>query len=76
MKRLWVQDGHRGTGLGKLLVAAAVEAAREMGYTSMVLDTLERLEAANSIYEGAGFRRRDAYYHNPLENVVYWELEL
>jgi putative acetyltransferase len=76
MKRLWVGGGARGTGAGRRLVAAAVGAGREMGYKSIVLDTLERLEAANGLYEAAGFRRRGAYYHNPLPNVVYWELDL
>lgn len=76
MKRLWVRDAGRGTGVGRALVAAAVDAARGMGYRSMVLDTLERLEAANAIYESSGFRRRDAYYHNPLDKVVYWERDL
>ncbi|GBF90137.1 hypothetical protein Rsub_03270 [Raphidocelis subcapitata] len=76
MKRLWVRGAARGTGLGRALVLAAVAAARGAGYKSIVLDTLERLEAANKIYEGVGFRRRGAYYHNPLPNVVYWELDL
>lgn len=76
MKRLWVRGAARGSGLGRALVLAAVAAARRLGYKSVVLDTLERLEAANGIYEAAGFRRRGAYYHNPLPNVVYWELDL
>ncbi|KAI8476498.1 MAG: acetyltransferase [Monoraphidium minutum] len=76
MKRLYVRGGDQGAGLGAALVAAAVAAGRELGYKSIVLDTLERLGAANRIYEAAGFRRRGAYYHNPLPNVVYWELDL
>jgi len=76
MKRLYVSDVARGTGAGRKLVEAAIAAGREMGYRSIVLDTLERLAAANRIYETTGFRRRSAYYHNPLPNVVYWELDL
>ncbi|KIZ01224.1 hypothetical protein MNEG_6739 [Monoraphidium neglectum] len=76
MKRLWVGPGGRGSGLGRRLVVAAVAAARELGYKSVVLDTLQRLEAANKIYESSGFRRREPYYHNPLQNVVFWELDL
>lgn len=76
MKRLWVQDAHQGCGLGRRLVEAAVEAARGMGYRAVVLDTLERLAGANRLYDSLGFRRREAYYHNPLPNVVYWQLDL
>jgi GNAT superfamily N-acetyltransferase len=76
MKRLWVQEAHQRSGLGRQLVQAAVAAARDMGYQAVVLDTLERLTGANRVYESLGFARRDAYYHNPLPNVVYWQLDL
>lgn len=76
MKRLWVTQQHKGKGLGKALAVAAVAAAQELGYSHMVLDTLITLTAANRLYEGLGFQRRDAYYHNPLSGVVYWQLSL
>jgi putative acetyltransferase len=76
LKRLWVRSGAQGAGAGRALIEAAVGAARELGYKSVVLDTLERLGAANKLYAALGFRRRAAYYHNPLPNVVYWELDL
>ena len=76
MKRRWVRPAALRAGLGRALAAAAAGAARARGYKSIVLDTLERLEAANRVYQGLGFRRRGAYYHNPLPNVVYWELDL
>jgi ribosomal protein S18 acetylase RimI-like enzyme len=76
MKRLWVQPAYNGRGLGKALAAAAVAAARQCGYSHMVLDTLETLTAANKLYEGLGFVQRRPYYQNPLPGVVYWQLEL
>lgn len=76
MKRLWVSQGHTGKGLGRALAVAAVAAARQCGYTCMVLDTLQSLTAANKLYEGLGFAQRDAYYPNPLPDVVYWQLQL
>eukprot|EP00879_Flechtneria_rotunda_P005193 GHRR01005475.1.p1 GENE.GHRR01005475.1~~GHRR01005475.1.p1 ORF type:complete len:190 (+),score=35.56 GHRR01005475.1:355-924(+) len=76
MKRLWVKEQHRGLGLGKVLAAAAIQKAKEMGYSVMVLDTLERLKSANVLYEQLGFVARTAYYHNPLPGVVYWQKQL
>lgn len=76
MKRLWVQPAYNGKGLGKALAAAAVAAARQRGYSHMVLDTLDTLTAANKLYEGLGFVQRGSYYHNPLPGVVFWQLQL
>jgi len=28
------------------------------------------------VYDRLGFRERDAYYHNPLDDVVYYERHL
>lgn len=76
MKRLFVLLEHTGQGCGRALAAAAVAAAQDAGYARIVLDTLDTLTAANRIYEGLGFVRRDAYYHNPLPGIVYWEKDL
>jgi GNAT superfamily N-acetyltransferase len=47
MKRLWVDQDHQKSGLGKLLVSVALHLAKQMGYKQMVLDTLNTLTAAN-----------------------------
>ncbi|WP_022668624.1 GNAT family N-acetyltransferase [Desulfospira joergensenii] len=73
MKRLFVRPGARGTGLGKKLAQEMIVIARELGYSLMRLDTLERLKEAMHLYETLGFRRTDPYYENPLPGVVYLE---
>jgi len=76
MKRLFVRDRWRGTGLGRVLGKLAIEAGRRAGFRLMRLDTLRRLEPALGLYLSLGFREVEAYYHNPLEGVAYLELEL
>ncbi len=78
MKRLWVRAGYRGYRIGQRLAEASAAMARETGYRRMVLDTLSdpRLDAARGIYEAMGFRCIDPYYHNPLEGVLYYGLDL
>lgn len=76
VKRLYVQPRGRGGGTGRRLALAVVDAARAIGYRRLCLDTLERMTEARALYESLGFRRRDAYYDNPLDDAVYYELDL
>ncbi|WP_431854204.1 GNAT family N-acetyltransferase [Azospirillum sp.] len=73
MKRMYVRPPFRGTGAGRLLAERIVAIGREAGYHSMRLDTLGKLTAARALYERLGFREIPAYYHNPLDGVLYYE---
>jgi len=73
MKRLFVRPTHRGRELGSALVGEILDVARELGYDTMRLDTVASMTAARSLYRAHGFEERDAYYHNPLPDVVYME---
>jgi ribosomal protein S18 acetylase RimI-like enzyme len=77
MKRLWVEPGFGGHGIGRALAESLVAAAREIGYQRMRLDTLpERMPAAQHLYRSLGFREIPPYYDNPLDGVTMLELAL
>jgi putative acetyltransferase len=76
MKRLFVRIQFRGFGVGRALAERVVTEARTIGYASMRLDTLSRMQTAIALYESLGFQRIEAYRHNPLADVVYLELTL
>ena len=67
MKRLWVRPTQQGTGLGRQLSLAIVDAARQRGYTAMYLDTMpQSMQAAYRLYVSLGFTPVDRYTQNPV----------
>lgn len=76
MKRLYVRKAFRGFGLGRQLVEAALDAARQGGYACVLLDTLDDMEAARALYVDLGFAEIPPYYHNPIPGAHYLKAEL
>ena len=76
MKRLYVRPDARGMHLGNTLVAEILAHAKNAGYKEMVLDTIEPLKAAISLYKKHGFEECEAYYHNPMDDVIYMRKQL
>lgn len=76
MKRLYVRPSFRGMGLGRQLADAILDAARHAGYSHVLLDTLDDMEAARTLYEELGFVEIPPYYHSPIAGSHYLKADL
>jgi putative acetyltransferase len=76
MKRLYVRPAFRRFGLGRRLAQALIDRALEAGYSTMLLDTLDDMEAARGLYETLGFEEVPPYYFNPIPGAHYLKCEL
>lgn len=76
MKRLYVADTARGTGLGRRLAKAAIGEARRIGYRTMHLDTLSSMQAAQALYRALGFEPCPPHYVTPIAGTVFLRLRL
>ncbi len=76
MKRLFVRKAFRGFGLGRQLAEAILASAVQLGYDSVLLDTLDDMESARALYEDLGFEEIPPYYHNPLPGAHYLKVDL
>lgn len=76
MKRLYVRPAFRGLGLGRQLAEAIMELARVNAYDHVLLDTLDDMEAARTLYADLGFVEIPPYYHNPIAGAHYLKASL
>lgn len=76
MRRLYVRPAFRRFGLGRMLAQALMDDARRAGYSVMVLDALDDMEAARSLYATLGFRNIPPYYFNPIPGAHYLKAHL
>jgi len=76
MKRLYVRKPFRGFGLGRQLAEAILDAAHQVGYACVLLDTLDSMEAARALYAELGFVEIPPYYHNPVAGSHYLKADI
>jgi ribosomal protein S18 acetylase RimI-like enzyme len=76
MKRLHTRPYARGAGIGRALATTAIEAATAVGHTSMRLDTLPAMTAAQALYRSLGFETTPAYYDTPVAGTIFMRRQL
>ncbi len=76
MKRLYVRPAFRRFGLGRLLAQALMDRGLQAGYSNLLLDTLDDMEAARGLYAGLGFEEIAPYYYNPIPGAHYLKASL
>jgi ribosomal protein S18 acetylase RimI-like enzyme len=74
LEELYVVPVRRGHGLGRALLEAAMEHARERGAARIDLGTSEDDVAALALYESAGFTNREGGAEGP--RMLYYERDL
>lgn len=75
LKRVWVRPESRRLGLGARLLAAAEEAAAELGAAALRLDTRSDLTEARRLYARHGYREIPPY-HDGLYADHFFEKRL
>jgi GNAT superfamily N-acetyltransferase len=76
LKRMYLRPGQRGLGLGRQLLTTALDWSRENGVAVVKLDTSERMETAQRLYESYGFRRVPGEAPRQGQRRLLYELRL
>jgi carbonic anhydrase len=76
LKRMFVKPAYQKQGIGKTILEKAVVLAMALNYKIIRLDTLNYMTAAINLYIQNGFYEIPAYYYNPNETALYFEMKL
>lgn len=76
LRTLSIDPAVRGRGIGRALVEACLERAREAGLTEVVLCSLVEMLPAHRLYTALGFARRPELDWSPEPGVHLWAFTL
>jgi len=77
LTKMAVEEGHRGTGIGRRLMEGALEAYRASGGHELFLESSHKLGPALALYESVGFRHypapRPGSHYDRADVYMRWE---
>ena len=76
LKKVYVEESHRGKGIAQQLLNQCLEYAKEIGYDYIYLITYDRLDRAKAFYSKNGFIPYDDGYEKPLGEEIRYRLDL
>jgi len=71
IKRLWVAPSARGLGIGRRLMEAAEDAARNLSIRILRLDTNSALPEASQLYRSTGWAEIDRFNDDPYPDLFF-----
>jgi GNAT superfamily N-acetyltransferase len=69
VKRVYVRESARGSGLGRAITQALIDQCRALGFSRILMDTGRIQAAAHALYVSMGFTERGPYQDIPDEMV-------
>ena len=78
IRKMFIKDGHRGTGLAQQLLDTLINYSRQKHITDLYLGTSAVLKAAHRFYERNGFVLTDIndfpwyFPRMPVDTMFYW----
>jgi GNAT superfamily N-acetyltransferase len=60
LTKMAVEEGHRGAGIGRALMEAALDTFASLGGRELFLESSRKLAPALALYESVGFRHHPA----------------
>jgi putative acetyltransferase len=79
LKRMYVRPQFRGRRVARTLVETLIAQARQVGYSTMLLETVTFMQEAHRLYYSFGFQAVEPYYQIPeafLPITLFMRLDL
>jgi len=75
LKRMYIRPAFRGQGFGIMLTDLLLEAAKQLAFRKVLLDTNLEMPAAIKTYLKAGFKEIPAYCGNDNDHPIFMEYQ-